>query len=133
LQPASGRAPHEEVPGRISLGEKLLALAVVVLSFIGLPVAVALFWGRGISWLEGGLLLAMCVVTARGLTVAFQCLFIHPSFEAGAAVRFVLAALGAMALQAPLLKWLARHRHQHSGPSGDPYSPCGHDSGVLGR
>jgi hypothetical protein len=45
--------PGEGVPERISLGTRLVTLAVVVLPFAGLVAAVALLWGWGFSWVEG--------------------------------------------------------------------------------
>ena len=49
-------------------------------------------------------------------------------------MKFVLAVLGSMAVQGPLLKWVAMHRrhHQHADAAGDPHSPYGHDGGVVG-
>src|SRR5206468_3509719 len=43
-------------------------------------------------------------------------------------------ALGSMAVEAPLLKWVAIHRrhHQHSDRPDDPHSPHGHGGGILG-
>ena len=131
---APGLAPHGELPQPISLGLKLINLFVVVVPFAGLVTAIALLWGHGFSWVELGLLLGMYLVTALGITVGFHRLFTHRSFQAGSVTRFVLAALGSMAVEAPLLKWVAVHRrhHQHSDHPGDPHSPHGHGGGLLG-
>ncbi len=127
-------APRAGVPERTSLTTHLVTLAVVVLPFAGLLGSIALLWGRGAGWVELGLLLGMYVLTALGITVGFHRLFTHRSFETGAATRFVLAALGSMAVEAPLLKWVAVHRrhHQHSDRPGDPHSPHGHGGGLRG-
>jgi stearoyl-CoA desaturase (delta-9 desaturase) len=39
-----------------------------------------------------------------------------------------------MAVQGPLLEWVAKHRrhHQHADKAGDPHSPHLHDNGVHG-
>jgi stearoyl-CoA desaturase (delta-9 desaturase) len=83
---------------------------------------------------ELGLLLGMYILTALGITIGFHRLFSHRSFEAASATRFVLAALGSMAVQAPLMKWVAIHRrhHEHSDQPNDPHSPHGHGGGVAG-
>jgi len=48
-------------------------------------------------------------------------------------VKFVFAVLGSMAVQGPLLMWVAKHRrHQHADTPGDPHCPHGHGQGVLG-
>ena len=75
----------------------------------------------------------MYVLTALGITVGFHRLFTHRSFETNAVVQFVLAVLGSMAVQGPLLKWVALHRrhHQHSDTAGDPHSPHRTAEGVL--
>ncbi len=132
--PPARPALQEPISRRLALGTKLVTLLVVVLPFLGLLAAVVLLWGRGIRWTELGLLLGMYAVTALGITVGNHRLFTHRSFEASRAARFVLAALGSMAVQAPLLRWVAVHRlhHQHSDQAGDPHSPHGCGAGVLG-
>jgi stearoyl-CoA desaturase (delta-9 desaturase) len=66
----------------------------------------------------------MYTLTALGVTVSFHRLFAHRSFETGRAVQFALAVVGSMAVQGPLLKWVAFHRHhQHSDRRDDPHSP----------
>ena len=80
---------------------------------LGLGAAAAFLWGRGFSWIDLGLLLGMYFLTALGITVGFHRLFVHRSFETNAAVKFVLAALGSMAVQGSVLKWAAVHRRHH--------------------
>ena len=96
--------------------------------------AVVFFWGWGFHWVDLGLLLGMYVLTALGITVGFHRLFTHRSFETYAVVQFILGVLGSMALQGPLLKWVAFHRrhHEHSDESGDPHSPHLYGGGVAG-
>jgi stearoyl-CoA desaturase (delta-9 desaturase) len=127
------RSP-DGLPERARLATQLVTLAVVVLPGVGLSVAVALLWGWGFGWVELGLLLGMYALTGLGITVGFHRLFTHRAFEAGGGTRFVLAALGSMAVEAPLLRWVAAHRrhHEHSDRPGDPHSPHGHGAGVLG-
>src|SRR5947209_5335465 len=88
----------------------------------------------GFSWVDFGLLVGMYLLTALGITVGFYRLFTHRSFETYAWVKVVFAALGSMAVQGPMLKWVALHRrhHQHSDTPADPHSPHHHGRGVLG-
>jgi stearoyl-CoA desaturase (delta-9 desaturase) len=76
----------------------------------------------------------MYVLTAFGITVGFHRLLTHKSFETTPAVRFVLAALGSMAVQGSVLRWVAQHRrhHQHSDTPDDPHSPHHRGGGLLG-
>jgi stearoyl-CoA desaturase (delta-9 desaturase) len=118
----------------VSRSERAVTLAVVVSPFLGLVAAVALLWGWGFGWVELGLLVGMYALSGLGITVGFHRLFTHRSFQTYRPVQFLLAALGAMAVQAPLLRWVAVHRrhHQHSDREGDPHSPHHHGRGVLG-
>src|SRR5262249_22706576 len=58
-------------------------------------------------------------------------LFAHRAFQANRAVRCVLAALGCMAAQGPVISWVAYHRRHHrfSDEPGDPHSPHLHGEG----
>jgi stearoyl-CoA desaturase (delta-9 desaturase) len=49
-------------------------------------------------------------------------------------MEFILAVLGSMAIQGPLLRWVAQHRlhHQRSDMRGDPHSPHLHGGGFWG-
>jgi stearoyl-CoA desaturase (delta-9 desaturase) len=113
---------------------RLANLVAVVVPFAGLVAAGVLLWGWGFSWVQLGLLLGMYALTALGITVGFHRLFTHRSFETNRVVQVILAALGSMAVQGPLLKWVALHRrhHQHSDQPDDPHSPHLHGPGVLG-
>jgi stearoyl-CoA desaturase (delta-9 desaturase) len=118
----------------LSRREPLVNLAAVTVPFLGLVAAVVCLWGRGFSWVELGLLVGMHTLTGLGITVGFHRLFTHCGFETSKAVEFVLAVLGSMAVQGPLLKWVAMHRlhHQHSDTHGDPHSPHHRGPGARG-
>jgi stearoyl-CoA desaturase (delta-9 desaturase) len=119
---------------RLPLRVWITNLLGVILPFAGLVAAVALLWGWGFRWVELALLLGMYVLTALGITVGFHRLFTHKSFETNRVVQLILVVLGSMAVQGPLLQWVALHRrhHQHSDQHEDPHSPHLHGQGVLG-
>src|SRR5258708_2135827 len=133
-KPAAESAALEESPERLALGVRLVALAVILVPLLGLGGAIVFLWGWGVSWVDLGLLMGMYFLTAVGITVGFHRLFVHRSFETYVAVKFVLAALGSMAIQAPLFKWVAVHRrhHQYSDEPEDPPSPHHQAAGLLG-
>jgi stearoyl-CoA desaturase (delta-9 desaturase) len=118
----------------ISTRVRLLNLTAVILPFLGFMAVVVSLWGRGVHWVECGLLLGMYVLTAVGITVGYHRLFTHRAFEANRMVQFVLAVLGSMAVEGPLLKWVAIHRchHQHSDTHEDPHSPHEQGDSFLG-
>jgi stearoyl-CoA desaturase (delta-9 desaturase) len=129
----AAEAAHEEATEQVSLGRQVTTLAAVILPFLGLVAAIVLLWGRGLHWVELALLLGMYGLTAVGVTVGFHRLFTHRAFETNVVVKFLLAVLGSMAVQAPLLKWVATHRlhHQHSDTPEDPHSPHHQGLGLL--
>lgn len=126
--------PPLEETARLSLGMRLTTLAGVILPLLGLAAAIALLWGWGFTWVDLGLLLGLYAVTVVGITVGFHRLFTHRSFETYGAVQFVLGVLGSVAVQGPLLQWVALHRrhHQYSDRPDDPHSPHHQGRGVLG-
>ena len=113
---------------------RIANLVGVIGPFVGLILAIYFLWGRGFNWVEMGLLGGMYVLTGMGITVGYHRLFTHRSFETNRILQFIFAALGSMALQGPLLRWVANHRchHQCSDTQGDPHSPHQHGHGILG-
>ena len=135
---SSDRSPSTQLPAveheHASFTVRAITLLAVVLPLLGLAAAIFTLWGHGFSWVHLGLLLGMYLLTVLGITVGFHRLFTHRSFDAGPAVKATFAVLGSMAVQGPLLKWVALHRrhHQHSDDHGDPHSPHAHGGGVRG-
>ena len=109
-------------------------MTAVIVPFLGILSAPFLLWGWGFGWVDFGLLVGMYLLTALGVTVGFHRLFTHRSFETNCIVRFVLGALGSMAIEGSVLKWVALHRrhHQHSDTPDDPHSPHHGGRGLWG-
>jgi stearoyl-CoA desaturase (delta-9 desaturase) len=105
--------------------QKRIVLVVTVLPFIGLIAAVWSAWGSGLSGLDMALFASMYLVTGFGVTVGYHRLFTHQSFQTKAWVRAALAIAGSMAIQGPVIRWVADHRRHHafSDQPGDPHSP----------
>jgi len=114
--------------------DRMVNLLGVILPFLGLVAAGYLLWGGVFGWLPLGLLMGMYLLTGLGITVGFHRLFTHRSFETNMWVQFVLGVLGSMAVEAPLIEWVAQHRHHHqkSDKPGDPHSPHLDGHGVVG-
>jgi stearoyl-CoA desaturase (delta-9 desaturase) len=119
---------------RIPLRIRTALLVAVIAPFFGLIAAIISFWGWGFRWSDFALLFGMYILTAIGITVGFHRLFTHRAFETNRALQFVFAVLGSMAVQGPLLEWVALHRrhHQHSDDAEDPHSPHHQGSGIWG-
>ena len=115
--------------------ERYVNIAAVLLPFVAFCVAVTLLWGRGVGLADLGVLLAMYLLTALGVTIGYHRLFTHNAFRARRPLRYALAVLGSMAVQGPLSDWVADHRkhHAHTDVEGDPHSPhVGEGSGLSG-
>ena len=77
----------------------------------------------------------MYLLTAVGITVGFHRLLTHRSFQTSKPLEYMFAVLGSMAVQGPVISWVADHRkhHAHTDEEGDPHSPhVGHDGGLRG-
>ncbi len=108
------------------------SMLCVVVPFAGLAVAINLLWGVGLGWIHLVLLFAGYILTGLGITVGYHRLFTHRSFRTGRTLTAVLALLGSMAVEGPILWWAATHRrhHQHSDRPDDPHSPHTHGTGM---
>jgi stearoyl-CoA desaturase (delta-9 desaturase) len=111
---------------------KLANLAAVVIPFAGLVVAIVLLWHIAFNWVYLGILVGMYFATSIGVTIGYHRLFTHRSFKTSKPVVAILAALGSMAVEGPVLRWVATHRrhHQYSDQDNDPHSPHVHGTGL---
>jgi stearoyl-CoA desaturase (Delta-9 desaturase) len=113
--------------------EKRVNLLAVALPFVGTLAAIVLLWNSIVSATDLAILAVMYVLTALGVTVGFHRMLTHRSFQAPKPVEYAFAALGSMAVQGPVMAWVADHRkhHAHADHEGDPHSPhVGHGDGV---
>jgi stearoyl-CoA desaturase (delta-9 desaturase) len=102
----------------------LLTIGVIV-PFLALAVAVPVAWGRGLSWLDAGIALAFYLVSGFGVTIGFHRYLTHGAFKARRWVRCTLSVAGSLALEGPVIQWVADHRrhHAYADREGDPHSP----------
>src|SRR3954462_11606553 len=114
--------------------ERYANLVAVIVPFAAFLGAIALLWNEYVAWSDLVILAVMYLTTAIGVTVGYHRLFTHRAFDAVAPVRYTLAVLGSMAVQGPVIDWVADHRtHPASADDdGDPHSPHGHGSGLRG-
>jgi stearoyl-CoA desaturase (Delta-9 desaturase) len=125
-------APPRTVAGAVRTA---VTLAIVIVPFAGLGVAVRLAWGHGLSLADVLLAVAFYLVTGLGVTIGFHRLLTHRSFTAAPALRVVLAIAGSMSFEGEVIGWVAIHRRHHafSDRPGDPHSPYRYGTSLSGQ
>ncbi|WP_410616521.1 acyl-CoA desaturase [Amycolatopsis sp. lyj-109] len=118
-------APKPVLSGKQTIPELITIRTFLLVPFLALAVAVPVFWGWGISWVDLAIGGAFFVVSTLGVTVGYHRYFTHGSFRAKRALRIALAVAGGLAAQGPVIGWVADHRRHHafSDRDGDPHSP----------
>jgi len=115
--------------------ERNANIAAVVLPFLGVIAAGVLLWNSFLGSRDLAILAVMYVLTAGGVTVGYHRLFTHRAFQTSRWMRALLAILGSMAVQGPVIDWVADHRKHHTftDEEGDPHSPhAGRGAGLSG-
>jgi len=121
--------------GEMTKVEKVANLGAVVIPFLATLTAIVLLWNSVVGIGDLAIAAVMYLLTAVGITVGFHRLLTHRSFQTSKPLEYTFAVLGSMAVQGPVISWVADHRkhHAHTDEEGDPHSPhVGHDSGVRG-
>jgi stearoyl-CoA desaturase (delta-9 desaturase) len=105
--------------------EQITLYVFVIVPFLALAAVVPAVWGWGLSWTDVALFAGFYVVTVLGITVGYHRHFTHGSFKARRGLRLALVVVGSMAVQGPVVQWVADHRRHHafSDRDGDPHSP----------
>jgi stearoyl-CoA desaturase (delta-9 desaturase) len=110
-------------------------LLAVIIPFVAFLAALVLLWNRAVGPLDLAILAGLYLVSGVGVTVGFHRLLTHRAFEAHRPTKYLLAILGSLSVQGPVITWVADHRkhHAHTDEEGDPHSPhVGHGSGLRG-
>ncbi len=112
---------------------KIVNLIAIATPFIGFLVAAIFFWGTLFNGVQLAIFGFMYAITSIGITIGYHRLFTHSSFKTSRFMTAVFAAFGSMAIEGPVLQWVADHRrhHQCSDDEGDPHSPHLHSGGIL--
>jgi stearoyl-CoA desaturase (delta-9 desaturase) len=109
----------------VTRAHRNINIAAVVLPFVAFLAAIPLLWNEWVRPLDLVLLVVMYFLSAGGITVGFHRLLTHRSFQTFKPVQYLFAILGSMAVEGPVIGWVADHRRHHAfaDEEGDPHSP----------
>jgi len=111
---------------RKKTAEQITLFLVIAIPFLAILAAIPVAaFGGWIGWSDVAISFVMYAITGHGITVGFHRYFTHGSFKAKRPLRVGLAIAGSMAIEGPVIRWVADHRkhHKFSDKDGDPHSP----------
>jgi stearoyl-CoA desaturase (delta-9 desaturase) len=112
--------------------EQVALFLFITVPFVALLAAIPVLWGWGIGWTDVAIGVVMYAVSGHGITVGFHRFFTHGSFKARRPLKIALAVAGSLAIEGPVIRWVADHRKHHafSDREGDPHSPWRYGESV---
>jgi stearoyl-CoA desaturase (delta-9 desaturase) len=133
--PADGPSPQEiQLPVLENVDRAVTGLITAVPPLLLVLVGWQL-WDHGLQLRDLAIFLVMYIPIGLGVTVGFHRLLTHRSFKTSPWLRGVFGVLGTMAVEGPVISWVADHRkhHAYSDRHGDPHSPhVDHGGGWRG-
>jgi stearoyl-CoA desaturase (delta-9 desaturase) len=115
--------------------ERNVNIAAVFVPFAATILAAIFAWGTFLHTRDIVIFVVMYALSAFGVTIGFHRHLTHRAFDTSKALHYALAVMGSLAVEGPVLAWVADHRKHHafSDEDGDPHSPhVGRGSGVVG-
>jgi stearoyl-CoA desaturase (Delta-9 desaturase) len=117
--------------------ERVLVAVFVAVPLLALIAAGPLAWGWGLGWHDVIIATAFYCISGLGISVGLHRYFTHGSFKAVRGLKIALAVAGSLAIEGPVITWVADHRrhHKYSDKEGDPHSPWrfGNDWKALSK
>jgi stearoyl-CoA desaturase (Delta-9 desaturase) len=133
--PAAGPSPEEIREPQLEALDRTVTGLITALPPLLLVLAGWQLWNHGLHLRDVLILLVLYVPVGLGVTVGFHRLLTHRSFQTRPWLRGLLAVLGTMSVEGPVISWVADHRkhHAYADRLGDPHSPhVDHGGGWRG-
>jgi len=113
--------------------EQIMALGVILIPTFATILSIFWSWLYGIKIVDLEMFLGMYAITTIGITAGYHRLFTHRSFQTNKVIKVLLVIMGSMAVQGPILFWVATHRRHHliSDRPEDPHSPVREEKGFM--
>jgi stearoyl-CoA desaturase (delta-9 desaturase) len=120
-----GPSPEEIKPSANEALDRTITGFITFAPMLLLALAGWQMWDRELRWRDILILFVMYVPIGLGVTVGFHRMLTHRSFKTSGALRALMTVLGTMAVEGPVISWVADHRkhHAYSDRLGDPHSP----------
>src|ERR1700722_2935253 len=120
---SAGPGPDDVQPAANELLDRVLTGLITGAPIVAVFVAGGQLWNGLLHKADVFVFVIMYVLSGLGVTVGFHRLFTHRSFKTSRALRFVFAVLGSVAIEGPVISWVADHRKHHafSDREGDPH------------
>jgi stearoyl-CoA desaturase (Delta-9 desaturase) len=119
----------------VTRASRRINLAGVLIPPLAIAAIVVLLWDRVVGGPDLAILAVLYLLTGLGITVGFHRLLTHRAFETYRPIRYAFAVLGSLAVEGPVITWVADHRKHHAlaDRDGDPHSPhAGRGPGLRG-
>jgi stearoyl-CoA desaturase (delta-9 desaturase) len=109
----------------MTLASQIIVGVFVFVPMLALLAAIPFAWGWGLNWHDIVIAAVFYWVSGLGITVGYHRYFTHSSFKAKTPLRVAMAVAGSLAMEGPVVTWVADHRrhHKYSDKEGDPHSP----------
>jgi stearoyl-CoA desaturase (Delta-9 desaturase) len=127
------------IGGVSSFKKKIENGFLIGVPLIGSIIAVIHIYRYGLTLIDIISFLFHFLLVGLGVSLGLHRLFSHASFKPHPVIGYSLGALGSMAFQGSILRWVADHRrhHAHTDETGDVHSPTvdpwgSHLSGLRG-
>ena len=130
-----GPSPGDIEPVLNETRDRIITGTVTVVPILALAIVAWQAWSNLLYWSDIAVFAILYLASGFGITIGFHRLFTHRSFKTKRWMRGALAACGSMAIEGPVISWVADHRKHHafSDQPGDPHSPhVDHGSGWRG-
>jgi stearoyl-CoA desaturase (delta-9 desaturase) len=136
--PAPPRPRPDVNPEPSSTFERVLVAVFVAVPLLALVAAVPLAWAWGfLDWHAAVIAIAFYLISGLGVSMGLHRYFTHSSFKAVRGFKIALAIAGSLAIEGPVITWVADHRrhHKYADKEGDPHSPWrfGNDWKALAK